>query len=98
MNTTLSKKKLTIIFVAIDLMKALTNYVSNLLKTFREHLSTEINDAISQKLMQNSKRNRSWLSLSQRTRLDFKSQNLPKNVPLLLLQQKLATLTYFEIE
>ena len=59
-------------------MTPLTNNVSNLPKTFGQQLYTRIYGAISQKSIQNNQGNRSWLSLSQRTPLDIKSQNIPK--------------------
>ena len=41
------KKKLTIIYVATEIIKALTNFVSNLPKTFGKQLPTKIYDAAS---------------------------------------------------
>ena len=49
-------QKLTIISVTTKIMIALTNFVSNLLKTFGEQLSTKINHAISQNQCKISKK------------------------------------------
>ena len=93
-------QKLIIISIATEIMTALTNFISNSPKTFEKLVTKKKIKKMKQSLkksMQNNYRNKFCLSLSQRNRLDFRFQNLPKKHLIISVVTKLAAFTNFEI-